>query len=57
MKTIGEQAYLKFNEALGMATIMPFERLRPRVKESWEKTAQYIHSLNEDQYAATDKQD
>lgn len=50
MKTLGEQAYLKFNEALGMATVMPFERLRPRVKLAWERTAEFINTLNEDQY-------
>ena len=43
--TPGEKAYERFNEALGMATVIPYERLRPRVKEAWEKTAEYLISL------------
>lgn len=46
MKSLGEMAYLKFNEVLGMATVMPFERLRPQVKLAWESTAEYINSVN-----------
>ena len=43
--TPGEKAYIQFNEALGMATTMPYERLRPKVKEAWEKTAEYLIKL------------
>lgn len=45
MKTLGQEAYEKFNEAMGVSTIMPYEKLRAQLKEAWEKTAEYIKSL------------
>ena len=44
--TLGEKAYLRFNEALGMDRVVPFTSLRPRVKMAWERTAEYMVSLS-----------
>lgn len=43
--TKGQIAYEKFNEAIGMTTVMPYDRLRPKIKEAWEKTAEYLAKL------------
>ena len=43
--TRGQVAYEKFNEAMGMATVMPYEKLRDKIKDAWEQTANYIANL------------
>ena len=43
--TRGQAAYEKFNEAMGMATVMPYEKLRDKIKDAWEQTANYIANL------------
>ena len=45
--TKGQKAYEKFNKAMGVPVIFPYERLRPSIKEAWEKTAEYMYNMGE----------